>query len=1707
MKINAVLLCFAFLLSLSNLLGNSQLVIETNTESSSNAGRQVNYITASQYCDFLNQAAITDPSHLYHDGMGSDPAMACIVRLGEPGKFQYQVIAGREDALMTYVNRHQQALYRHWIENHQNLFVSTENRSQEEISDDFLACNNDFFRIEGTSIGLVLLTLSSTAPLTSSEVSTAEEVGAVVGVIGVLALCPELMLRRSNFQEALTNNPEARRLIVTPHPDDPQRDIIKAQDIGERSENIETIRILKQALQDDGHTKEEVDSFVSREITPFDLLTEPRSRMSAERLQRILDAADANKEKFKIKKDKKGTIIDTPEVIEKEAELSEENSKRQTIIDTLGVIKKEAELSEENSERQYRLNKASKYYQKALRYLDEAAKDNLCQQAYKQYKAAAKNFLKSACKLAGGTKKNKQNKKEIASLFNDIVFKEQKSEITFYEAAHFSVNSANSFVRASNYKNKAIACDNKEIAAFWLSAASASQNAAEHYSEAASQRALRKPREAGDLKEKAEHHENRADKKIKSAKKAAAESTRFHDTPNKKSHHKSDFDLVKTEKISTIQENPTEIERRDSEKKDVDGADKSEELASSEEEERFDSEFLMEDKAAQDKKNRQLAETFSQGSRSDQESEWHTEVQELLTRNSAFYEKVTEALSESIKDKEKISYLEELILHIQSLNRELNELANETLKISGSIDKILDQRLANASDFLLTLDTNGSAITLTAEKLQQEKNKFEMISQLLDGYQRYCSDEAMHRDLYEKQSKVTSEEESGRWEKTLSYLQSSFEDLQRASGFITSATGEGAAEGKEDLKIILLEQADAFTASAKAWYELAAASGSNASDIEIFEQNATTKRAAAYAIKDRELEVRANLEIIGQKAAMPEEMNYALNQQKIYADMRDKANKDKETISDQEKAHLLGEIAKKCQLVIRHYDTFLKILESKGEEKTEAEKSKHSASVIEGRIKSLTDYMNSLSSQPPKATVIYSQEETIFQNGHKRRIQIINSGSRDPYVRYEEVIDAAGNKIGEASMIADQLLVRLKDNLPETREKFLRDLQYRDVWLEKVLSDEPLFKLYFLPKGSLITKETAKNVLTMMTILLEKIKNNESATHSEPNFLFESLSPPNDTCYSHQWNLKDFFGITPPSKLFDQNNPTPFPQGDPIIVAIIDSGIKYDHEDYCHTDGTSNLWSETDTDGDVIYGYNALEKALEYDPYENYDSVDQLEHGTFVSGIIGAASNNKKGIAGIAGMPGMVKIMACKGMEKTWKPNDPKPYLAITSDNAIKCIKFAREKGAKILNCSWGHYEVSQNITTGFTKTQTSELKQALDNQGKTNALIVVCSAGNDQNDNDTKKVFPASYSLPNVVAVAATTENGVLAKRFSNYGEKTVHIASPGVNIKSTSSDPKNLYKVKQGTSFAAPHVTAAIALLMRKFSKADIPDLIKRLLATTDPLVIFDDKNDIIIDDQSVTKGRLNLFNSLKSDLLGKFGCIHDLVPLFSAKHDFYEEESQKAMVAIEMRRKAEKATIMEEFVRANLKSNDIRKKLHLWPKIEDAEKAWLDAKDAYQEGLNAVPAESIPAIKLWWEEELKSATRALNKQKGIKDSLFPLDLKTLCNVYSEVTTKLSNAQVTTAEILDKYHSEATDYGQAIDQWKDLENAWSNGITQFQNITNQPVLTNKQNEFWAEELKIARTAQEKATTLSTSCIDQLKEYKEAKEQEEQAIKEKIKT
>lgn len=281
-----------------------------------------------------------------------------------------------------------------------------------------------------------------------------------------------------------------------------------------------------------------------------------------------------------------------------------------------------------------------------------------------------------------------------------------------------------------------------------------------------------------------------------------------------------------------------------------------------------------------------------------------------------------------------------------------------------------------------------------------------------------------------------------------------------------------------------------------------------------------------------------------------------------------------------------------------------------------------------------------------------------------------------------------------------------------------------------------------------------------------------------------------------------------------------------VVVAVLDSGVDYTHEDLA-----PNMWTRPasiapyqDNELGVIddeYGFNAIDNQS--------DPMDENGHGTHCAGIIGAEGENSIGIAGVNWK---VRIMPLKFMNAGGYG---------TTKDAIEAINYVinRKKegvNVRIISASWG-------------STQRSRALEAVIRKAWENDILFVAAAGNASTDNDRRPHFPSSYNVPNVISVAALDRNDQLAA-FSNYGAKSVTIAAPGVDILSTWLG--NAYEEKSGTSMATPVVSGVAALVLAEYPRMRVDELVKQLLVATDPIVALKGK--------VVSGGRINAAKALE-------------------------------------------------------------------------------------------------------------------------------------------------------------------------------------------------------------------------------------------------------
>jgi subtilisin family serine protease len=270
---------------------------------------------------------------------------------------------------------------------------------------------------------------------------------------------------------------------------------------------------------------------------------------------------------------------------------------------------------------------------------------------------------------------------------------------------------------------------------------------------------------------------------------------------------------------------------------------------------------------------------------------------------------------------------------------------------------------------------------------------------------------------------------------------------------------------------------------------------------------------------------------------------------------------------------------------------------------------------------------------------------------------------------------------------------------------------------------------------------------------------------------------PTDPLASKQWYLQQ-------DHAFDLW--TDVPVFGPVAVAIIDSGI-----DATHPDLTS--------------------KILVAKSFVGGSASDQAGHGTFVAGEIAAALNNNEGIAGIA-FP--AQLIVAKVV---------RPDFSISLEAEAEAIRWAADQGARVINLSLGGLRDPHNLS----RDTFSPLEAAAVDYAASKGAVLVAAVGNSDQAPETPWPF-ASYpaALPHVIGVSALARDGSVPL-FSDRDAIYNDISAPGEEIYSTlpraltkqnptcvnqgySDCGSEDYKHAEGTSFAAPQVSAAAALLL---------------------------------------------------------------------------------------------------------------------------------------------------------------------------------------------------------------------------------------------------------------------------------------------------------
>ncbi|MGV9269680.1 S8 family serine peptidase [Kitasatospora sp. NPDC003701] len=244
----------------------------------------------------------------------------------------------------------------------------------------------------------------------------------------------------------------------------------------------------------------------------------------------------------------------------------------------------------------------------------------------------------------------------------------------------------------------------------------------------------------------------------------------------------------------------------------------------------------------------------------------------------------------------------------------------------------------------------------------------------------------------------------------------------------------------------------------------------------------------------------------------------------------------------------------------------------------------------------------------------------------------------------------------------------------------------------------------------------------------------------------------------------------------------PISQGDGIVVAVVDSGVKDDHQDL-----TGQVLPGADFSGGKTDG-----------------RVDTNGHGTGMASLIAGVGHGSQ--AGIEGLAPKAKILPVKIRSDGESPELQQSDIALA-------IGFAVDHGAKVINMSVGFARLDAQARSAISYAVSKD-------------VVLVAATGNS-GDKATPVEYPAAF--PGVVAVAAVDEQGKVWEK-STFGPETT-LAAPGVEVYHAAAKSTSAYGIGQGTSGATAYVSATAALIRSKYPALSAGQVINRMIKSATP------------------------------------------------------------------------------------------------------------------------------------------------------------------------------------------------------------------------------------------------------------------------------------
>ena len=246
--------------------------------------------------------------------------------------------------------------------------------------------------------------------------------------------------------------------------------------------------------------------------------------------------------------------------------------------------------------------------------------------------------------------------------------------------------------------------------------------------------------------------------------------------------------------------------------------------------------------------------------------------------------------------------------------------------------------------------------------------------------------------------------------------------------------------------------------------------------------------------------------------------------------------------------------------------------------------------------------------------------------------------------------------------------------------------------------------------------------------------------------------------------------------------------GDPsVVTAIVDTGVALDHHE---TNGrfrggynTVQLGATDFAQGVTLLGNSS---GIDTRPVDDY-----VGHGMACSGIIGARGNRIP-----PGLGGNCWLLPVRVLGAARLPGKPEPVGLGAIGDIDLGVKIAADLGARVLNMSFGTADAA--LEPGMPKPHADVIRYAA-----ARGCVLVAASGNGGKE---ERFWPAAFD--EVIAVGSVGAE-CQPSRFTSWGEH-VALCAPGERVATCALDDK--YQLATGTSFAAPFVAAAAALLLSR-------------------------------------------------------------------------------------------------------------------------------------------------------------------------------------------------------------------------------------------------------------------------------------------------------